>query len=126
MARPSRRHEQTFNVVLGRALREATLRWQGAADVIRCESPGILAEPHQRQRPDLLAMHPDFLPVIVETSFDAADADRDASQRLVDGVRTADGRYDVLTAVAVHVPESYRTIPSDDGVFRGADVRHAV
>ena len=69
----------------------------GAKPVVQAEELGTLAKPHHRLRPDVLIMDRDFRPVIVETSFEAQNAD--AVARLADGVQTAAGRHSVLTPI---------------------------
>ena len=79
-------HEHTFNIELGKVLAETDARWLAHADeYILAERTGTL----DRGRADVLIDDPQMPAAAVETSFDPADADKDARGRL--GQKTTRG-----------------------------------
>jgi len=99
--------EETFNQALGAVLREAAARWRAAPDAVRVEETRTLAGRGARgMRPDILVVEKGAPPVVVECSFDGADADADAIARL--GRRTAQGGLEIKTAVAARIPPANR------------------
>ena len=127
MADSGRQIEESFNLALGEALRETTARWRGRADVVLVERGRLLSGSASGKRPDILVLDPEFPPVVVETSFDAADADKDAIARLGVGVRR--GNRQIRTAVAVHIPERYRRLDREssfEDLKNGARIRYAL
>ena len=122
----SRAIEETFNQALGKALRKTTVRWKSRADTITVERTGVIAgRPHLR--PDLL-IH-DFWspPLVIECSFQERDAERDAKGRL--GLVAQDGGWAIKTALAVHVPEVFRSMSQDameQVLGAGEIIRYAV
>lgn len=71
-------HEQTLNTTLAQALRDLRHLWaepEGEAEITE-EPTGAL---EGRGRPDILVHDPRRTPIVVETSFDPADAVRDAA-----------------------------------------------
>ena len=94
-------HEQTFNGGLAQAIREARPSWHGDnLDIVQEERRGALASGHQR--PDILVDDPLSPPVVIEASYDAKDAERDACGRL--GHVLQAGGATVRAAVAVWIP----------------------
>ncbi len=62
---------------------------------------------------------------MVECSFDQADANRDAQARL--GLKTKTGHREVLAAIAVHVPEQFRSsISPKDDLVAGTQIGFAL
>ena len=101
-------HEHTFNIEFGRALAETEARWLAHADeYILAERAGTL----DRGRADVLIDDPQMPAAAVETSFDPADADRDARDRL--GRKTTRGGREILAVLAVHIPEECRELSAD-------------
>ena len=104
-------HEHTFNIAFGKVLAGTDARWLAHADeYILAERPGTLAP----GRADVLIDDPQMPAAAVETSFDSADADRDAQDKL--GQKTTQGGRALLAVLAVHIPEECRAL-SADAVF---------
>ena len=104
-------HEHTFNIAFGKVLAETDARWLAHADeYILAERAGTLAP----GRADVLIDDPQMPAAAVETSFDSADADRDAQDKL--GQKTTQGGRALLAVLAVHIPEECRAL-SADAVF---------
>ena len=98
-------HEHTFNIELGKVLAETDARWLAHADeYILAERTGTL----DRGRADVLIDDPQMPAAAVETSFDPADADKDARGRL--GQKTTRGGRELLAVLAVHIPEECREL----------------
>ncbi len=101
-------HEHSFNTEFGKALAESDARWRAHADeYILAERTGTL----DRGRADVLIDDPTMPAVAIETSFDPADADKDARDRL--GRRTIRGGRELLTVLAVHIPGECRELSAD-------------
>ena len=68
-------HEHTFNIEFGKVLAETEARWLAHSDeYILAERTGTL----NSGRADILIDDPQMPAAAIETSFNAADADRDA------------------------------------------------
>ena len=101
-------HEHTFNIEFGKALAETDARWLTHADTyILAERSGTL----DGGRADILIDDPQMPAVAIETSFDPADADKDARSRL--GCKTTQGGRAVLAVLAVHIPDECRALSAD-------------
>lgn len=76
--------EETVNQALANALKRTAARWNTEDDeVLLVERTGLLAgRGKQAKRPDILVSTRGLPPVVIETSFDGNDADKDATERL--------------------------------------------
>ena len=65
-------------------------------------------------------------PLVIECSYDPADADKDAKARLGSIVRN--GNREIKTAASVHIPQEFRTGSSStkDDLIDGAEIRFAL
>ena len=118
--------EELFNAALGNALRRTCVRWSESPECIQVEETGLL-HGQPGLKPDILINDGVFPPVILEGSFAGPDAERDAVKRL--GQETRQGRFRIRTAIAVHIPESFRHeqgFTICDTLLRGAPLRYAV
>ncbi len=101
-------HEHTFNIEFGKVLAETEARWLAHSDeYILAERTGTL----NSGRADILIDDPQMPAAAIEASFNAADADRDAQDRL--GQKTTRGGRPLLAVLAVHIPEEYRELSAD-------------
>ena len=101
--------ETTFNLALGEALRTTTEHWRVNPRIIQVEETQTLAGRDRRaKRPDILIVDDLSPPVVIETSFDKHDADRDAQRRL--GESTAQGHLPINTALAVAIDLDYKNL----------------
>ncbi len=91
-------HEQSYNKALGEALRLVSPL------LFQTENSGALVG--SAKRPDILVTGGRMPPVIIECSYDQADADKDAIAKL--GAVVKESLREVKTCVAVHVPAKYR------------------
>lgn len=128
MSNHGRSIEEQFNLALGEVLRETTARWRASPSLILIEQTGTLSgRGNAGKRPDILVLDHHTPPVVVECSFDGADADSDAIARL--GARVRIGRLQIRTAVSVHIPELFRTHElrsTIDALTNGAHIRYAL
>lgn len=109
MAKTGKSVEGTFNQALGAALVATTARWRAKSSIVQVEQTQTLAGAGNRaKRPDILIVDALSPPVIIETSFGKADADKDAKVRL--GARTADRGLQVDTTLALYIDPKYRTL----------------
>ena len=99
----SRSTEETFNHGLAEALHATNRQWDRKAILV--ERTGTIAG-WQGKHPDILIMDRSAPPVVIECSYDPADAHGDAESRL--GLHTERGRLLIRTACAVHIPPSFR------------------
>ncbi len=98
-----RLHEHTFNIGFGQVLAETEPRWLAhSEEYILAERTGAL----DSGRADILIDDPQMPAAAIEASFNPADADRDAQDRL--GQTTARGGRPLLAVLAVHIPEECR------------------
>ena len=105
--------ETTFNLALGEALRTTTEHWRENPRIIQVEETQTLAGRDRRaKRPDILIVDDLSPPVVIETSFDRNDADRDAQRRL--GESTAQGHLPINTALAVAIDLDYKNLPLEE------------
>ena len=103
-----RLHEHTFNIEFGRVLAETEVRWRAHSnEYILAERPGTLSS----GRADILIDDPQMPAAAIEASFNSADADRDARDKL--GRNTVQGGRPLLAVLAVHIPEEYREFSAD-------------
>ncbi len=120
--------EEQFNFAMGEALRDTTARWRASPGLILVEQTGVLSgRGNTGRRPDILVLDHHTPPVVVECSFDEADADRDAAARL--GARVRIGRLQIRTAVSVHIPEPFRARElrsAIEALKNGARIRYAL
>ena len=101
-------HEHTFNIEFGKVLAETEARWIVHSDeYILAERTGTLSS----GRADILIDDPQMPAAAIETSFNAANADKDAQDRL--GQKTTRGGRPLLAVLAVHIPEEYREFSAD-------------
>ena len=101
-------HEHTFNIELGKALAEANARWRAKMhEYILAERPGTL----DRGRADVLIDDPIMPATAVEASFNPADADKDAKDKL--GRKTTRDGRELLAVLAVHIPSECRELSAD-------------
>lgn len=119
--------EITFNQALGDALRRTRQKWRDSVSVIQVEMINVLVE-NRAHRPDILVCDLDRRPVVIETSFDGADADLDARNRL--GATTTDRGLRILTSISVFVDPKFREMASLHEITRsllqGASVSYAL
>ncbi len=115
-----------FNYALSRALRRAVADW-GKKDLVVAERSRIVAgEDNQAKRLDLLVTPADGRPVVVESSYEARDADLDARSRL--GLAVKDGSWILDAAVSVCIHEKNRVSSQDDiyrSLLQGQTIRYA-
>ena len=105
MTRGGNTIEETFNQALASSIRSSSAQWREDGQAIQVEKTQVLADGRGR-RPDILVLDGKSHVVVIESSFDPTDADKDAKQRL--GGRTAQGRYKINTALSVHIPDRYK------------------
>lgn len=120
--------EETFNQALGRALQKACARWSAKPECIKVEETRLLhTEKGSGLRPDILIDDGVFPPVVIECSFGALDAHRDAIARL--GLETRRRRARIGTAIALHIPQHFRKVHGfriTDILLEGAPLAYAV
>ena len=103
-----RLHEHTFNIEFGKVLAETEARWHAhTGEYILAERSGTLSS----GRADILIDDPQMPAAAIEASFNPADADRDARDKL--GRITKHGGRPLLAVLAVHIPEEYREFSAD-------------
>ena len=96
--------EQAFNVGLGNVLATKHPRWRGCVGV---EQTGVFRE-GAGLTPDIVILHPEGLPVVVETEYvPAPTVEADACSRLGKTLR-ADGRG-VEQSIALCIPDRLKT-----------------
>lgn len=119
--------ESTFNQGLGEALRQGRATWRAHPHAIHVEMTGTLQE-GKSLRPDLIVTDLDIQPVIIETSFSASDADKDAQARL--GCILASGGFKFLSAIALHIDPLFRSLHSaievTDTLLQGQLIHYAL
>lgn len=107
-ARPTL-HEQTFNSGLAQAIRLRKAGWAGAdADVVQEERRRVFAG--SSERPDILIDDPLAPPLVVEVSYDARDAEKDARKRI--GRSLSRGGATIHAAIALRVPVRFGNLRS--------------
>ena len=112
--------EEVFNVALGEALRSAT------PSTVHIERTGVLSGPgNSGKRPDILIVDRRAPPSVIECSYDATDADKDAVARLGEIVK--DGHREIKTSVSLHIPSSFQSTDArKEDLIAGADIRFAI
>ena len=112
--------EEVFNIALGEALRSAT------PSPVHVERTGVLSgAENSGKRPDILIVDRRAPPSVIECSYDAADADKDARARLGNFVK--DGHREIKTSVSLHIPSSFQSIDAKkEDLIAGANVRFAI
>jgi len=127
-ARPSSGivREEEFDFALCNALQNTTAQWQSAPSLVQAERTNVLSgQGNTGKRPDILILDPRSPPSVIECSFDAADADTDASSRL--GLVVKDGHREIQTAISVHIPSSFQVSASPrDDLKIGTDIGFAL
>ena len=109
------RAEIGVNHVLGRMLRTVNHEWDND-DYIKVEEVNLMVE-GAGLKPDILLVPPTIPPAIIETSFIASDADRDAKLRLNKTYVDTDEK--IHTVIAVVLDLKYRdSDPKLDDIFR--------
>ena len=120
--------EIPFNGALGRALRRTNARWAANPECIKVENTGLLhTQKDTGLKPDVLINDGAFPPVIIECSFGARDADRDAIYRL--GLTTQQGRFLIRTTIALYIPQRFRQEPEfkiTDILLGGEPLHYAI
>ena len=106
---PGREHEQNFNKPLGEALRKV-MKSRNEPLKVKIENTDVFSEfPAAKnptsKRPDILIVDDRLPPVVIECSYDKADADKDAEAKLC--AVTKAGRRVVHTCIAVHIPPKF-------------------
>lgn len=101
--------EPTFNQALGLVLSNIKASWRDDVSVIHVEETRVLAgSDNVGKRPDILILESTSPPLVIETSFSASDAERDAIDRL--NLLTVQGNMPVRTAFAIKIDERYRSM----------------
>lgn len=117
--------EQSFNTGLAQAIRQRKAMW-GRADIVQDERRRVFSG--STARPDIFINDPLSPPVIIEVSYDASDAEKDARSRL--GRQLNRGGDKITAAVAVCIPHSYRDLHSATEVtawlLEGSTVEYAL
>ena len=118
--------EEEFNFALGETLRNTRARWRANPLLIAVERTGTISgRGNAGKRPDILIIDPRLPPLVIECSFDAADANQDASARLGDIVKS--GNSEVKTALSVYIPKSFRSSASPKyDLSAGAEIGFAL
>ena len=118
--------EEVFNIALGEALQNSTAQWRETPDLVQVERTGVLSgSGNAGKRPDILIVDPRSPPSVIECSYSATDADKDAVDRL--GAVVKNGRREIKTSVSLHVPSSFQSGESTkDDLLAGADIRFAI
>ena len=112
--------EEVFNIALGQALRSAT------PSPVHIERTGVLSgAENSGKRPDILIVDHRAPPSVIECSYDAMDADKDAIARL--GAFVKDGHREIKTSVSLHIPSSFQsTDAKKEDLIAGANIRFAI
>ena len=104
--------EFTYNSALGEALKRASARWQAAQVKFYVEETQVLSDPgSSAKQPDVLICDPLSPPIVIETSFSGADADKDAQARL--GEHAACATEPIRTAISVEIDGKFRRLDRD-------------
>ena len=125
MAAQPRSTEEAFNHGLAEALQSAHQPWSTAS--IHVEQTRTIAG-WQGKHPDILILDDSAPPIVIECSYDPADAHRDAVSRL--GLRTEFAGLPIRTACAVHIPGSFRRLATvsevTETLIRGGTIGYAL
>ena len=102
-------HEQTFNSGLAQAIRLQKPGWAAAgSDVVQEERRRVFAG--SSERPDILIDDPLAPPLVIEVSYDARDAEKDARKRI--GRSLSKGGATVHAAIALRIVPSFGNLRS--------------
>lgn len=119
--------ETTFNQGLGEAMLAIRPSWRKKQNAVLVEKTAVLQE-GSALKPDIVVFDGQHLPVVVETSFSATDADRDAENRL--GKTLSEPGIPIHTTVAVHLDDSFRQLRTSNRVCEvligGHPIRYAL
>ena len=118
--------EEVFNIALGDSLRCATAHWCATPSLVQVERTGVLSgSGNSGKRPDILIVDPRSPPSVIECSYVATDADKDALARL--GAVVKDGRREIKTSVSLHIPSSFQSREATkEALIAGAKIRFAI
>ena len=120
--------EFTFNSALGDALKRASARWQATQVKFYVEETQVLSDlGSAAKQPDLLICDPLSPPIVIETSFSGADADKDAQARL--GEHAACATEPIRTAISVAIDDKFRKLDRDaivNTLVSGDEMSYAV
>ncbi|MCY3999260.1 MAG: hypothetical protein OXF84_00425 [Bacteroidetes bacterium] len=119
-------HEMIFNSEMAKALRRVKSSWREHPNSISAEETGKVRG-QRNKRPDLIITDGILPPVIIESSYNARDADKDAQSRL--GLRLTQSNHLVHSCIALHIPASFQKTPSYeivDTIIGGVELRYAV
>ena len=118
--------EEVFNVALGKALQSSTSHWRATPSPVHFERTGVLSgSKNSGKRPDILIVDRRAPPSVIECSYDAADADKDAVARL--GAIVKSGHREIKTSVSLHIPSSFQsTDATKEDLIAGANIRFAI
>ena len=117
--------EEVFNVHFAAALRDTSSAWRKNPRHIAVEELGQVN--HSLKKPDIVINDRLYPPLIIETSFVANDADKDAVARL--GYKIKGSHCTIHTTVALHIPEKFRSISDFDikkALLSETEIRYAV
>ena len=103
-----RASERLFNEALARALRQTSARWKGSPDDWFLVERTNTLEESASLCPDILLCDEELPPLVIETSYQGADADADAKARL--GQKTASEGLEINAALAVWIPARFRNL----------------
>lgn len=107
-ARRGRASERLFNEALARALQQTSARWKGSSDDWFLVEQTNTLEESASLCPDILLRDGELPPLVIETSYQGADADGDAEARL--GKKTISDGLEINTALAVWIPARFRNL----------------
>jgi len=117
-------HEIVFNQRFAQSLRCAKRRWRDNPRHIRVEESGNVSG--KNKRPDIIIQTGQYPPLIIEASYDAQDANRDAKSRL--GLNLRRSHHAVHSCIALHIPKSFQDVHDSqisDILLSGAELRYA-
>lgn len=120
--------EKMFMRALGQTLRRSSAHWSAKPECVRIDEPNLLHTSKTSElNSDILIDDDIFPPIIIECSFSARGADRDAVARL--GLETRKDRTRIVTTIALCIPKRFNKdrIPKiTDLLWEGAPVMYAV
>ena len=120
--------EKMFVRAFGQALRRLSAYWYAKPECVRIDEPNLLhTNKTSELKADILIDDDIFPPIIIECSFDARGADRDAVARL--GLETRKDRTRVVTTIALRIPQRFQKdhIPNITNLlWEGALITYAI
>lgn len=120
--------EIMFMQALGQALRRSSANWSAQPECVRIDEPDLLnANKTTELNPGILIDDGLFPPIVIECSFSARAADRDAVARL--GLETRKDRTRIVTIIALCIPNRFQEdgIPNIvDLLWAGVPIMYAV